>query len=258
MKALIIFSKLFQFVGILSLLILFYYSIKYGIWWLIFSFIYYKIVVGLFGNQIAQHRYFSHKSFITNRYNHKFLVWISLTTGTNLVMYASLHRHHHTYSDTNDDIHSPNQSILKSLITWSTDSTTLKKVRPAVDLMKDPDIIFVNKYGYYFLLGLIFFLSILNWKLGIFIVLAGIGWNYLHMNLFRTTLVHLNLPASYRNFATGDQSWNNKFIQMLDIGEGLHNNHHMYPNLYNQAILPNEFDPAAWVIKNFFEKNNNK
>jgi stearoyl-CoA desaturase (delta-9 desaturase) len=258
MKSLIFFSRLFQIAGIVSLLVLFYYSITYSLWWLLFSFVYYKIIVGFFGNQIAQHRYFSHRSFKTSRYKHKFLTWASLTTGINLIFYASLHRHHHNHSDTARDIHSPNHSIFKSLFTGSINFTVLKKVKPATDLMRDSDILFVHKFGYYFLAGIVCLLLTIDWKLSIFIVLAGIGWNYLHMNLFRTTLVHLKLPASYRNFEINDHSWNNKFIQILDIGEGLHNNHHKYPSRYNQAILPNEFDPAGWVVKTFFEKVDHK
>ena len=258
MKSLIFFNKLFQILGLVSLLVLFYYSINYNSWWLLFSFLYYKFVVGLLGNQIAQHRYFSHNSFKTSKFKHKFLTWISLTTGISLVLYASLHRYHHIHSDTDKDIHSPQHSFFKSLFIWSNNFEVLKRVKPAIDLMRDPDILFVHKFGYYFLLGFIIVSLFVDWRIPVFIILAGMGWNHLHMNVFRTTLVHLKLPGSYRNYDTTDQSWNNKIIQILDIGEGLHNNHHKYPNRYDQAVLPNEFDPAAWVVRNFFEAIDNK
>jgi stearoyl-CoA desaturase (delta-9 desaturase) len=258
MKSFIFFNKLFQLLGLVSLLALFYYSINYSAWWLLVSFLYYKFVVGLVGTQIAHHRYFSHNSFKTSKFKHKLLVWISLTTGISAVLYASFHRYHHVHSDTDNDFHSPRHSIIKSLFTWSNNFKSLKKVKPALDLLKDPTILYVHKYGHYFLLVLIILFLFIEWKFSIFVILAGMGWNHLHMNLFRTTLVHLKLPGSYRNFDTTDQSWNNKIIQILDIGEGLHNNHHKYPNRYDEAVLPNEFDPAAWVVRNFFEVVDNK
>lgn len=78
------------------------------------------------------------------------------------------------------------------------------------------------------------------------------------MILIRVFLVHIQLPLSYRNYETEDQSWNNKVLQMIDIGEGLHNNHHFKPDLYDQAHKPGEFDFAAFVIKHFFESKKNE
>ena len=50
----------------------------YGDWvWIAVSLVYYKIVVGLLGNQIAQHRYFSHQSFETDRWRKYFLYFVS-------------------------------------------------------------------------------------------------------------------------------------------------------------------------------------
>jgi fatty-acid desaturase len=95
--------------------------------------------------------------------------------------------------------------------------------------------------------------ALIDWKLSVFVVLAGPAWNYIHMILFRVWLIHVQLPGSYRNFDTKDRSWNNLWIQVLDWGEGLHNNHHRWPQKYNQAVTPNEFDPAAWIIDQFIK-----
>jgi fatty-acid desaturase len=258
MKEVIFFTKLFQILGVVALAVLIYYTFSYGTFWILISFLYYKIVVGLLGNQIAQHRYFSHNSFKTTKSKHVFLSCVSITTGINPVLYASIHRHHHNHSDSVNDPHSPHVSLTGSLISWSNNFSQLRKIKPAFDLLRDPIISKVNKFGYRILTALIIIIGLTNWKIAVFIILAGMGWNYLHMNLFRTTLVHVKLPESYRNFDTTDQSWNNKFIQVLDLGEGLHNNHHKYPNRYNQAIMPGEFDPAGWIVKKFFLTVDNK
>lgn len=255
MNQAIFFTRLFKILGIFSLVGLIYYSVVYNnLIWLAFSFLYYKLIVGLLGNQIAQHRYLSHNSFTTTEFKHKFLVWCSITTGIDPILYASIHRHHHVHSDTNLDPHSPSKSIIKSLFTWSVSPEI--KIRPAIDLLRNQEILAVHKTGFYYLLLVIVILSLINWKFAVFIMMAGIGWNYLHMNLIRTTLVHIKLPSSYRNFDTDDNSWNNKILQAIDLGEGLHNNHHKYPNRYNQAIVPHEFDPAAFLIEKFLKVDN--
>lgn len=254
MLKIIYFTKLFKLLGLVSLVALFYYSLMYSnIIWLLCSFVYYKIIVGLLGNQIAQHRYLSHNSFKTTNRKHKFLVWSSLTTGINPVLYAGIHRHHHIHSDSVKDLHSPSVSILNSVFTWSSDIKIAAKVRPAFDLLRNKHVLEIHRNGFYYLSIITFLLFLINWKLSVFILLAGIGWNYLHMNIIRTTLVHMKIYGSYRNFETNDNSWNNKFLQAIDIGEGLHNNHHKYPNRYNQAINADEFDPAAFVINRFLK-----
>ena len=49
-----------------------------------------------------------------------------------------------------------------------------------------------------------------------------------------------------------DQYKNNILVNMLSVGEGLHNNHHKYPSKYNQATAPGEYDFAGWVVKKLF------
>ena len=60
-----------------------------------------------------------------------------------------------------------------------------------------------------------------------------------------------NTLKTEKNFEVDDYSYNNKYLQLIDIGEGLHNNHHAYPNKYDQAYMPGEIDPAGWVINKF-------
>jgi len=126
-----------------------------------------------------------------------------------------------------------------------------KNIKPAVDLMRDDFLMLLHEklYWYLFLVSAVLFLY--NWQIAVYIFLAGIGWNYLHMGLIRSALVHIKLPKSYKNFDAGDNSYNNKYLQLIDIGEGLHNNHHQYPNKYNQALMPGEFDPAGWIVEKF-------
>lgn len=242
------FIRTLGIVGISCVMIL----LLYGDWqWIVISLIYYKLVVGLLGNQIALHRYFSHNSFKTTRLKKFFLYYVSLTTGINPYNHAQLHRHHHVYADSGKDLHSWKNSIwdIFSPITYRSSVKTAVKMSTVLD----NDLMPLYKWFSETMLAIIIIVGLINWKVCIFIFLAGIGWNYIHMILFRVFLDHYKLPGSYKNFNdTGDNSYNNKLIVLLDIGEGLHNNHHKYPNRYNQAITDNEFDPAGWIVSKFF------
>jgi stearoyl-CoA desaturase (delta-9 desaturase) len=233
-----------------ALIALTWYSVNVDWTWLVISYVYYKIVVGLLGNQIAQHRYFSHRSFATTSVKEWMLYFLSLTTGVNPVLYALAHRHHHCHSDQPRDLHSVHnhwQDIFNPVTgnISNTGDIEISRVLPS-SLRK------VNHYWLLIFLGVVVTATVIDWHLGIFVILAGPAWNYIHMILFRVWLVHVELPGSYRNYNIDDRSWNNKWIQLMDIGEGLHNNHHRYPQRYNQAIAANEVDPAGWIVKYFF------
>lgn len=229
---------------------LFWYTSHHGWAWFAVSYAYYKVVVGFFGNQIAQHRYFSHRSFATTKHKEWVLYLLSLTTGVNPVFYALAHRHHHRFSDQLQDLHSVHNhwGDVFSPVTGRT--THIGDIEISRVLCADQRK--VNQYWWLIFVCYVALAAIMDWRLAVFAVLAGPAWNYLHMILFRVWLVHTQLPGSYRNFETADRSWNNKWIQILDIGEGLHNNHHQFPQRYNQATVPGEFDLAGLIVKKFF------
>ena len=238
-------------VSFACLIFLVWYTSQYGWAWLAASYVYYKIVVGLLGNQIAQHRYFSHKSFQTSTKKEWVLYFVSLTTGVNPVFYALAHRHHHQYSDQPQDLHSVynHWTDIFSPLTKKTSYSGEVEISRVLSAQLRK----INNHWPWIFLFYIAISAAIDWRLSMFVIITGPAWNYIHMILFRVWLVHTKLPRSYRNYDTEDHSWNNPWIQLLDIGEGLHNNHHQWPGLYNQAVRPNEFDPAAWVVEKFFK-----
>lgn len=242
-------QDLISIVAFACLAVLVWYTSQHGWTWLVISYVYYKIVVGLLGNQIAQHRYYSHRSFATTRYKEWMLYCSSLTTGVNPIFYALAHRHHHRYSDQPQDLHSVHNHW-KDIFSPITGTTYTGDIEISRVLSADQRK--VNNYWLWIFLCYILVAAFINWRLAVFVVMAGPAWNYLHMILFRVWLVHTKLPGSYRNSETTDHSWNNKWIQLLDLGEGLHNNHHQFPQRYNQAVQPGEFDFAGWCVKKFF------
>lgn len=240
------------------------YTLFSGEWtyWLV-SYVYFRIL-WFFTNGISLHRYFAHKTFKTGKLRHKFLAWVTVLGGVGSPFtWAIHHRHHHKYSDTEKDLHSPADGQIKSILgTWAIKSEDWWISKGVTgfprDLYRDKTVMFINKH-YYRLWLIIFLLSfiIVDWKFCLFFVMAPVGWNLFHgalTNFFN----HLKFPGSYRNYNTNDNSQNHKLLNIYLLGEGLHNNHHSQPGNYNQAHKPGEFDLGAWVIKHFFDIEHGK
>ena len=62
----------------------------------------------MFGITAGYHRYFSHRAFATSRVFQFMLACLAQSTAQKSVLWwAAKHRHHHMFSDTEQDVHSP-------------------------------------------------------------------------------------------------------------------------------------------------------
>jgi stearoyl-CoA desaturase (delta-9 desaturase) len=203
------------------------------------------------GITAGYHRYFAHRSFKTSR-PAQFLLGMlgcsALQKGP--LWWSAHHRHHHLYSDTVDDPHSP---VLRSIwwahVGWvlasDYESTDASVVR---DWNRFPELRWLDRL--HWLPGIM--LGVACWLIG--------GWSGLIWGLFVSTtllyhgvftvnsLCHL---AGKRRFSTGDQSRNNWFVALITLGEGWHNNHHHYQSSANQGFYWWEIDICYYLIQFF-------
>ena len=215
---------------------------------------------GIFGNNIALHRLFSHRSFTTTRPKEIFLAISTIFLGSNgPITYCAIHRHHHLHSDAPRDPHSPHQSgfwyIGLSLWAFRTlEQKAQLRVSMPKDLMRDPVLKFIElNYHAIWLAVMAAFYLLGGWTVllygllvpaGLYVLIANIGTNVIsHSDVFN---------SSYRNFDTDDQSRNSNFVQLLTMGEGYQNNHHLNCTTCSQAFKPGEFDPSGWLTKKLF------
>src|SRR5437870_10102194 len=105
--------------------------------------------VRMFFVTAGYHRYFSHRSFKTSRV-FQFIMAVLATTSTRkgVLWWAANHRHHHRYSDTEDDLHSPSlRGFLWSHMGWIlSDRYTTTRVDLIHDFQKYPELRWLNKY----------------------------------------------------------------------------------------------------------------
>ena len=205
--------------------------------------------VRMFFVTAGYHRYFSHRSYKTSRLFQFFLAFMAMTSAQKGVLWwASHHRVHHRYSDTEDDVHSPMQfGFWWSHVGWimsdAYEHTESDLVR---DFSKYPELRFLDRFHLIppTILGLTLFLiggwSALVWS---FFVSTVLLW---HGSFTINSLAHL---FGRRRYETTDTSRNNWWLALLTLGEGWHNNHHHYMASVRQGFFWWEVDVTYYVLK---------
>jgi len=194
------------------------------------------------------HRYFSHRTYKTNRFGQFLLALLAQSTAQKSVLWwASKHRHHHRYADTEHDVHSPvHTSFAYSHLGWifSTQHARFDDSSIA-DLTKFPELRWLHRFEIApaILLALICF-AIDGWA-GLFV---GFFWSTVavyHATFCINSLAHVHGDKDY---VTGDESRNNWWLAIITMGEGWHNNHHAYQYSVRQGFRWWQWDPTYYLI----------
>jgi stearoyl-CoA desaturase (Delta-9 desaturase) len=184
-----------------------------------------------------------------------------------VISWVADHRKHHAFSDQEGDPHSPHagheggwrgalRGLLHAHVGWLFIHTQRgKKTRYAPDLMKDPQIQWVDRtFLYWAIGGLLPVPFLLGWLIGGTVTagLTAILWG----GLVRVLLLHhvtysINSLCHFfgrRRFDTGDESRNLAWLAPITLGEAWHNNHHAFPTSAAHGLRRWEVDPSAAVI----------
>jgi stearoyl-CoA desaturase (delta-9 desaturase) len=194
------------------------------------------------------HRYLAHRSFKTSR-----LVRFLLAVGgcTTLrggpLWWTSLHRHHHRFADTPEDVHSPDKGFLWSYGGWLLSGRyNVTRYDLVQELAAAPELRWLNRCW----LVCPALLGAAVWLLG--------GWNLFVLGfclstalLFHTQAILDSLTHLWgsRRYATPDTSRNSWLLSLLFLGEGWHNNHHHYQSSANQGFFWYEIDTTYRLLR---------
>jgi fatty-acid desaturase len=105
------------------------------------------------GQSIAQHRYFSHRSFKTNKITEAIMALAAtLSTTGSILHYTLIHRYHHVNSDTEKDLHSPKNGDFWRVWFGLLDSTKtanldLKRIKDSNKMGLEKSINVVASFG---------------------------------------------------------------------------------------------------------------
>jgi fatty-acid desaturase len=207
---------------------------------------------GIVGVNVALHRYYSHVAFKTTAFKEKILLWSSVFTSLGSpAMWCSVHRMHHSHSDTDQDPHNPRKyGIFKTWFTlWPHKAIPKRFFAPFI---KDRSMKFVHDYYFTINFTLLIVLALIDVRLAAFAYcLPAIG-------CFHGAAAIGVIPHywGYRRYSVSDMSHNNYLAAILSLGEGWHNNHHANPGRWWQGETWWEIDPPAFMIKHFFMLKN--
>ncbi|MEC9389336.1 MAG: fatty acid desaturase [Myxococcota bacterium] len=205
---------------------------------------------------VAYHRLFSHRTYKAS----PILRAIFAVTGASawqnsIIEWASDHRRHHLYVDTDDDPYNAHRGFWYSHIFWicirGRHDGDLSNVK---DLFDDP--ICAWQHRHYWSISIAFNVLVpvlLGWLTGD--VLSMVIWAGLirvvvvhHTTFLINSSAHMFGTQPYSDHNTARDSW---WLAFLTHGEGYHNYHHAFEKDYRNGRSWYDWDPSKWLIAAF-------
>lgn len=218
-------------------------------------------LVRMFAITGGYHRYFSHRSYKTSRVFQFVLGFLGACSAQmGPLWWATNHRHHHRYSDTEHDIHSPARNgIFWAHIGWILSDCYLATDKNSVrDLYKYPELRFIDKYHYLVSISFGVFTFYFGELLYHYFPSLGtngfqmLAWGFFLSTVFlyhgTFTINSLAHVIGNRRFKTTDDSKNSFMLALITLGEGWHNNHHRYPGSERQGFYWWEIDITHYTL----------
>lgn len=205
-------------------------------------------LVRMFGITAGYHRYFSHRAYKTNRAFQLVLAVLGTTaTQKGPLWWASTHRLHHRFSDTDRDVHSPTRRgfFYAHMGWWLGPEHEAVQYKLIPDFAGYPELRWIDRRHFAGPLALIAILAL--WG-GVDAVLWGYALStcvLMHCTFAINSVAHV---FGSRRYATSDTSRNNLGLALVTLGEGWHNNHHHYMTSARQGFFWWEIDVSYYVL----------
>lgn len=214
-------------------------------------FLFYLIATSL-AITVGYHRYFSHKDFKTNAVLHFLLLFFGAATfQKSALRWASQHRQHHQFTDTELDPHNSKRGFFYSHVGWIMFYKHDVNFENVKDLAKSK--LTQSQHDHYnwwsVSAGLLLPMLagvLIGRPLGAFIMTFCLRISMiLNMAFFINSSAHCIGKKNYDANVSADDSW---FWALLTNGEGYHNYHHKFPNDYRSGHKLYHWDPSKWFI----------
>lgn len=218
-----------------------------GLWFVLY------ILTGL-GITLSYHRNLCHKSFKLPKWLEYMFSYLGVQAlQGDPIGWVSTHRHHHKYTDSLKDPHSPNDGFWFSHMGWiydtkNADERRNRKPSNVGDLESQAFYIFIQKtYILHPILLGAFLYSLggfpyIVWGMGVRIV-----WGF-HVTFLVNSACHIWGSQAWN---TSDLSRNNWMVALVTFGEGWHNNHHAFEYSARHGLEWWQLDTAwctIWVL----------
>ena len=209
------------------------------------------------GTTAGYHRMLTHQAFKAHPIVQYALLILGAVAGmSSPIVWAHDHLHHHSHSDTEDDLHSPHTQRFQErryVVFWQwlhahigwLFCSTIPISNKATQITDTPAARFVHKTCYVWLLAGIFGPLCFGWNAFVWCGLVRLFLSH-HITWSVNSICHLWGQQPFPG--TKDKSKNNVLVGVLALGEGWHNNHHFRPASAQHGMLPRQLDLTYTVI----------
>jgi stearoyl-CoA desaturase (Delta-9 desaturase) len=168
------------------------------------------------------------------------------------LQWASQHRVHHQYTDTDLDPYSIKKGFWYAHIGWLTSYYHFVDYGNVKDLQRSRMV--MNQHNYYKLwaigAGIVFPVligALMGHALGAFVLVVCARITFVYQSTFCiNSICHMFGTATYDIHSSAKDHW---FAAILTSGEGYHNFHHHFPSDYRNGVRWYHWDPTKWMIK---------
>lgn len=201
---------------------------------------------------MGYHRLFAHAAFNSVRPIEFLLLFFGAGAyEESALKWASMHRRHHQFTDTDRDPYNIKRGFFYAHMGWFMFCKQSVEYNNVMDLEKRPLIMHQHRYFQIWALasGVLLplawgmatgsFLSALLWGVAAKITLVG------HTAFFINSFAHTFGTQPYDKTVSARDNW---IGAILTNGEGYHNFHHKFPRDYRNGIRWYHWDPTKWMI----------
>ena len=232
------------------------YVWRYGFSWLdlaVFTIMY--LCAGL-SITAGYHRYYAHRSHSASKVLQLFyLIFGAAAVENSVLNWASDHRNHHRYVDTDADPYNINRGGFYANMGWifyRNDADSKTRYQSVPDMLKDPLLMWQHRWYLALVVLAGFGLPALMGHMVGRPLLAGLLWGGFlrvtlghHMTFLINSAAHLWGKRPYSLDNTARDNW---ALAPLTFGEGYHNFHHKFPSDWRNGIRWYQFDMTKWIL----------
>lgn len=205
-----------------------------------------------FSITLGYHRLFSHRSFQASPAVRLFcLVFGAAALEESALLWASLHRDHHRFVDTDRDPYNIKRGFWYAHIGWMLFWRHEPDYKNVKDLMADPWIMRQHRHYAAWAIGSGVLLPLaigfaIGRPWGVFLLTVAGRLALVHHSTFSiNSICHTFGRATYDIDATARDHW---LVAILTNGEGYHNFHHRFAGDYRNGVRWYHWDPTKWGI----------
>jgi len=213
--------------------------------------LFFTLVTGL-GVTVGYHRLFAHTTYKTNKFvRFMLLFFASGAFEQPALKWASQHRDHHRYVDTERDPYNIKKGFFYAHMGWLMFWDHTIDLNNAKDLQKDPLIMHQYRNYHIWAIGTGILLPLVlgaltGHLLGALILAVCFRITFVyHTTFFINSACHMFGKATYDIDTSARDHW---MVAYLTNGEGYHNFHHRFPNDYRNGLRWYHWDASKWVI----------